>query len=222
MLSLMKRIYNLAIRENMVLKNPFWKVSMLSEENKRNRILSVDEFERLLKELPEHAVPIVYLAYYTGMKKQEILRLQWKNVNMQEGYIDLDPTDTKNLEPRRIYFNDVLWEIFQKARKVRILCHDSVFTYKGRPGKEIRGGFEEALRRAKIENFWFHDLRRTFNTNMRKAKVDLAVITKLTAHKTPSMFNRYNTVDREDAIDAMKRLSLFLPGQKSFKSSDGY
>ena len=38
--------------------------------------------------------------------------------------------------------------------------------------------------------------------------------------KPPSMFNRYNTVDREDAIDAMKRLNLFLSEQKSFKSSD--
>ena len=43
---------------------------------------------------------------------------------------------------------------------------------------------------------------------------------KLTGHKTLSMFNRYNTVDQEDATDAMKRLNLFLSEQKSFKSSD--
>jgi hypothetical protein len=34
------------------------------------------------------------------------------------------------------------------------------------------------------------------------------------------MFNRYNTVDQEDAMEAMKRLDLFLAEQKSFKSSD--
>ena len=43
---------------------------------------------------------------------------------------------------------------------------------------------------------------------------------KLTGHKTLSMFNRYNTVDQEDAMEAMKRLDLFLAEQKSFKSSD--
>jgi len=126
----------------------------------------------------------------------------------------------KNLEPSCIYFNNVLLEIFQKAGKVRSLCHDFVFTYKGKPIKGIRGGFEEALRRAKIENFWFHDLRRTFSTNMRKAKMDHTVILKLTGHKTSSMFNRYKTVDREDAVDAMKRLDLFLFAQKSLESSD--
>ena len=218
--ALMKRIFNLAIREDMVLKNPCWKVSMLPEENKRSRILSAEELERLVHELPEHAVPIVLVAYYTGMRKQEILGLTWKKVNMHEGYIDLEPSDTKNSEPRRIYFNDVLWAIFKKAGRVRSLGHDFVFTYRGKPIKDIRVGFEEALRKAKIDNFWFHDLRHTFNTNMRKARVDQTVIMKLTGHKTLSMFNRYNTVDREDAIDAMNRLNLFLSEQKSFKSSD--
>jgi hypothetical protein len=43
---------------------------------------------------------------------------------------------------------------------------------------------------------------------------------KLTSHKTLSMFNCYNTVDQEDATDAMKRLNLFLSEQKPFRGSD--
>jgi integrase len=50
-----------------------------------------------------------------------------------------------------------------------------------------------------IVNFRFHDMRHTFNTNMRKAGVDHSVIMKLTGHKPPSMFQRYNTVDVDDA-----------------------
>ena len=46
------------------------------------------------------------------------------------------------------------------------------------------------------------------------------VIMKLIGHKTLSMFNRYNTVDQEDAMGAMKRLDLFLSSQKSLESSD--
>jgi integrase len=220
MVALMKRAYNLAIREDMVLKNPCWKVSMLREDNKRDRILSAEEFKRLLKKLPSHLVPIVSVAYYTGMRRMEILNLTWKKVNMQEGFIDLEPEDTKTSEPRRFYFNEVVWDIFRKASKVRSLRHDFVFTYARRPLRDVRAGFINALRRAKIDDFHFHDLRHTYITNMRKAGVDQTVIMKLTGHKTPSMFNRYNTVDREDAIDAMKRLNLFLSEQKSLESSD--
>jgi integrase len=220
MVALMKRVFNLAIREDMVLKNPCWKVTMLKEDNKRDRILSGEEFKRALSELPDYLRPIVSLGYYTGMRRGEILNLIWKKVNMQEGYLDLEPEDTKNSEPRRIYFDQVLWDIFRRAGKVRSLKHDYVFTYRGKPIKEFREGFNRALKRVGIENFHFHDLRHTFNTNMRKAGVDATVIMKLTGHKTLSMFTRYNTVDQDDAVDAMKRLNLFLSAQKSSESSD--
>ena len=55
---------------------------------------------------------------------------------------------------------------------------------------------------------------------MRKAGVDQTVIMKLTGHKTLAMFNRYNTVDQDDAIQAMQKLDLLLSEQKSNKSSD--
>ncbi len=47
-------------------------------------------------------------------------------------------------------------------------------------------------------------IRHTFNTNMRKAGVERSVIMKITGHKTMSIFERYNTVDRGDAHEAIK------------------
>jgi integrase len=61
-----------------------------------------------------------------------------------------------------------------------------------------------------IEDFRFHDLRHTFNTNMRKAGVDRSVIMKITGHNTMSMFERYNTVDGNDAVEAGRRLDEFI------------
>ena len=60
MIALMKRIYNLAIREDMALKNPCWKVAMLKEDNRMDRTLTPEEFERLVPELPGHLIPEVY------------------------------------------------------------------------------------------------------------------------------------------------------------------
>ena len=55
---------------------------------------------------------------------------------------------------------------------------------------------------------------------MRKAGVDQTVIMKLTGHKTLSMFNRYNTVDQGDALEAMRKLDVLLTEQKARESSD--
>ncbi len=55
---------------------------------------------------------------------------------------------------------------------------------------------------------------------MRKAGVDQTVIMKLTGHKTLAMFNRYNTVDQQDAKQAMERINDLLAEQKNEKSSE--
>jgi len=54
-----------------------------------------------------------------------------------------------------------------------------------------------------LKDFRIHDLRHTFNTNMRKAGVDRSVIMKITGHKTLSIFEGYNTIDAEDARSAL-------------------
>jgi integrase len=40
------------------------------------------------------------------MRRGEILKLTWKKVKMKEGYLDLEPEDTKNYEPRRIVMSN--------------------------------------------------------------------------------------------------------------------
>ena len=211
-LEVMKRIYNLAIREDMVVKNPCWKVTRLPERNARDRVLSPEEFERLIRELPRHAADIVTVAYYTGMRAGEIFGLTWDRVNMKEGYFNLTQKDTKTGEARYVYFSSPVREILERLRKVRQLSHRCVFTYKGNPLRSIKYSLDKALERAGIKNFTLHDLRHTYVSNARRAGIDRVVIMKLTGHKTLSMFTRYNTVDQADAKEAMRRLDRYFGG----------
>ena len=57
--------------------------------------------------------------------------------------------------------------------------------------------------------FIFHDLRHTFNTNMRKAGVAESIIMAITGYSTREMFDRYNRVDLDDTKQAVDRLYLF-------------
>ena len=56
----------------------------------------------------------------------------------------------------------------------------------------------------------FHDLRHTYNTNLRKAGVDQGTIMKLTGHKTVEMFHRYDTIDQMDAKLAVRKYESYL------------
>ena len=92
-----------------------------------------------------------------------------------------------------------------------------VFLYRGKPVADIRKGLKDACDKAGIKygrfikgGFIFHDLRHTFNTNMRKAGVSESVVMKTTGYSTREMFDRYNTVDEEDTRKAVKQLEGFL------------
>ena len=168
-IAVLKRMFNLAVREELVEKNPCWKVKMLPENNARDRILSSEEFDRLLSHLPRHAALVVQLAYLTGMRAGEIFNLTWDRVDMKNRVIRLQAEDTKTSEPRMLYLTEEDSGYSDGGQKIRALGHNRVFTYKGQPLKGIRKTFINACEKAGIADFRFHDLRHTFNTNMRKA-----------------------------------------------------
>ncbi|MFZ1956554.1 MAG: tyrosine-type recombinase/integrase [Desulfobacterales bacterium] len=70
----------------------------------------------------------------------------------------------------------------------------------------------DACKSAKVRPYRLHDMRHTFNTNMRKAGVDQVVIMRLTDHKTNEMFLRYSHIDQEQSESAMDKLNGFLSG----------
>jgi integrase len=81
--------------------------------------------------------------------------------------------------------------------------------------KDIKQGFTDAVKKAGIEDFRFHDLRHCAIANMRRAGLDPFTIMKFTGHKTLKMVERYNTVERVDGEEALGRLNThFAKGQQ--------
>jgi integrase len=154
---------------------------MLKENNVRDRVLSPDEYASLLEHCADHLRPIVTVAYHTGMRRGEILQLVWARVDLKEGFIRLQPEDTKTEEGRDIPLDHILAEMF--AAMPRGLPGVRVFTRNGEPINCIRESFEAACTKAGIEDFTFHDLRHTFVTNWRKAGIHESVIMKVTGQK---------------------------------------
>ena len=155
----------------------------------------------------------------TGMRKGEILSLTWDKVNLKSRFIDLEPEDTKDREARNIPICDELYKIlYAMPNRIQASGKDNhVFLYRGKPVADIRRGLKDACKKAGIKygrfvkgGFIFHDLRHTFNTNMRKSGVAESVIMKITGHSTREMFDRYNTVDEDDTRKAVKQLEGFL------------
>jgi integrase len=199
-----KTVFNKAMKNGKAERNPAQGVKLLKENNERDRILSPEEYIRLLAQCPEHLKPIIKMAYHTGMRRGEILNLKWDRVDLKEGFIRLRPEDTKTTEGRSVPLNRELMEMFKAMP--RGLPLTPVFTYKGNSMAEMKRSFTTACQRAGIEDFTFHDLRHTFNTNAYRAGVPIPTIMKITGHKSIAMFRGYTTISPEDLKEAIGKI----------------
>jgi len=199
---------------------PFKKVNKLLKKgaNARDRILSVDEFERLMGALPHHAKNIFITGFFTGMRMGEITSLTWDQVSLKEKRIELEPDQTKDKEKRFVPIPDMLFKTLVNIP--RALHDDHIFLYKGKPLKSIRASLKKACETVGIpygrntkNGITPHDLRHSFNTYMRKAGAHDTVTMDITGHSTREMFDRYNTVDEKEKAEAVKRMESFLFGE---------
>jgi integrase len=215
--SLGRRIYYLAMDAGKVSSNPFARRGVFKEEPK-GKYIPAEDFWKIHEHLPDYLKPVALTAYLTGMRRGEIIELEWNRVDLFGGFIDLTPDDTKTEEPRRIYFNSLpeLRQVFIQKEKTRKVGQCLVFTKAdGEPVPKwyMERQFKRACLDSGVGTYRFHDLRHTFNTNMVKAGVDQIVIMKITGHKTNAMFRRYSHLDKEMGENAMSKLEQLLSNQ---------
>ncbi len=116
--------------------------------NARDTVLTIEQIESLMGALPHHTKTIMATAFYTGMRRGEILSLTWDKVNLEKKVIRLEAGDTKDREPRTIPISKELFPIL--AAIPRALHDNHVFLYKGKPVRDIRTGLIVACKTAGI------------------------------------------------------------------------
>ena len=114
-LEILSKMFNLGIDNGLLAQNPVSKVKKLLEDNHKIRFLTIEEENKLYKSLPDFLKPIVTVALQTGMRKGEILNLQWSNIDFEYGFIEL--LKTKSGKARKIPISDKLMEILKNQEK---------------------------------------------------------------------------------------------------------
>ena len=186
-LVLMRSIFNRAVRIwGWMDKAPA--IMLYKAPKGRIRYLTQDDVDRLMIELPEHLKPIVAFALLTGLRKSNVLNLRWTQIDQKKGIVIIPGSEMKNGENHVVHLSKRARSVISSQKGK----HDEyVFTFRGRNIKRIDGAFRNALKRAKISDYRFHDNRHTWASTLIQNGVSLYELQAMGAWKDPEMVKRY-------------------------------
>lgn len=189
-------------------ENPVRRVRREKEPRGRLRILSEAEREDLLKACGKskdrRLRPLVVLALVTGARRGELLALRWADVDIPKARAIVE--DSKNRDRRTLHLHGDALSV------VRDLKRTPSFTgYVFGTGRRGRPSFPEkewkaALKRAKIRDFRFHDLRHTAASYLAMSGATLAEIAAFLGHRTLAMVKRYAHLTDQHVGEVSKRM----------------
>lgn len=200
-LALMKAILRAAERDwKWLEKAPVIKIPTV--RNKRVRWLEKDEAKRLIYECPEPLKSVVKFALATGLRRSNIINLEWQQIDMQRRVAWVNPEDSKSNRAIGVALNDTACKVLRD----QIGNHHKFVFVHTKAGRRPDGSVTPAVRkmrvddgrawksackRAGVEDFRFHDLRHTWASWLIQSGVPLSVLQEMGGWESIEMVRRY-------------------------------
>ncbi len=208
----------------------------LQEHNVRTGFVEDEQYAQLTAAAADLWLrALIEVAHTYGWRKQELLNLRVRQVDLAAGTIRLDPGSTKNRDGREATMTATVNVLLRECIRGKA-PDDHVFTRtNGRPVRDFRKAWRTACvaagvgrmlckscdqpvsgekceacgaegRGLRYSGLIFHDARRTAARNLRRAGVAEGVIMRIGGWRTRSVFERYNIVSQSDIVDALEKL----------------
>lgn len=181
-------------------------IKRLPDAKERVRFLDADERTRLYAAVKASEYPRLYaltlLALKTGARRGELLALTWRDVDLEKGIATLGKT--KNGDRRTlVLLPDVVEALtpFKSSDATRYVFGSVRSKYQS--PTSIDSAWRDAVARAKIKNFKFHDLRHCCASYMAQAGIPLNVIAEVLGHRKLDMTKRYAHLTTQTKASAM-------------------
>lgn len=204
-------LFRVALEEwRWINENPLRFVRKLKEPRGRTRFLSDEERQCLLevckKSKSSYLYPVVILALATGMRRGEILKLTWSNVDLQTGKVTLH--ETKNGERRVVYVTSHALEILQQHAESFMFQSPFLFSNKhGVKPVDITQSWQHAVNQAQLEDFKFHDLRHSAASYLAMNGASPSEIAEILGHKTLAMVKRYAHLSESHSKGVLEKMN---------------
>jgi len=207
LLLLLRRLINFGINRNYCTGLTF-KLEFPRVNNQNFEDLTPGQLQNLLDAIEQEpnvqAANIMRMALFTGMRRGELFRLQWDDLDFDRGFILL--RNPKGGVDQKIPLNMSAREVLQQHPR-----SDSPYVFPGRGGNQrtdIKKQVNRIKERAGLPKDFraLHGLRHVYASILASSgKVDMYTLQKLLTHKSPQMTQRYAHL-RDEALKKASEL----------------
>jgi integrase len=193
-LELLERIINFGVKKGLCPGLNF-KIEMPKVHNLKTEDLTTEQMTALLEAIDQdqdvQAAAFMKMALFTGMRRGELFKLIWEDVDFDRGFIHI--RQPKGGKDQTIPLNQSARELLENLPRLA----DSPFVFPGRGGKqrtEFRRPINRIRQRAGLPRDFrpLHGLRHVYASMLASSgQVDLYTLQKLLTHKSAAMTQRY-------------------------------
>jgi integrase len=213
----MRASWNWARNSGKVPQDRGWPTKLrLAENNERKRFLDDKELAALLEAAERNPVmrAAILLSVGTGIRQGELLRLQWKDVDLDGGKITL--LVTKNKEARTVHVPTTVVAALRKLRKSKVAASSPVFMLDADTPLNawtLENRWSKIRDAAGLEDFKWHDLRHSCASFLARRGASLLEISSVLGHKSLSMVKRYAHLTQGKPVTGHTELDALLGGK---------
>ncbi len=204
-LNLVSAVFRWAIGMGYVETNPMKRVPRLSEKGRPERVhLTAGEAAALIRVCPPVLRPFIVAAVHTGARRNELLLLRWRSVDLARRELTIESASEKAGRGRTIPMTTALQAMLKEMRATRplpaldgsdhVFLHGdgsplSVATIRDTFGTTVDGC--DAIPKEKRDGLTLHGLRHSAGSIMVAAGIPILDVARILGHSTLSVTMRY-------------------------------
>ncbi|MGE1855055.1 tyrosine-type recombinase/integrase [Morganella morganii] len=215
-LAFLRSLFRAAVNDwKWIGKSPTIKVRQKKEI--RVRWLTKEEATTLIQCMPDVMKPVVMFALATGLRRSNILNLEWTQIDLQRKVAWIHPEDTKGGKAIGVALNETACRVLRmqigKHQQYVFVHTEAWHRADGSPTEKVRKmrvddntAWNTGLRRAGITNFRFHDLRHTWASWLVQAGVPLTALQEMGGWESIEMVQRYAHLAPNHLVEHARRI----------------
>ena len=230
----LREIFHTLAKKACLEEDPWEGVRLRPDDSQSRRELTVEELKRLInaaETVGENWKTLFLIGIYTGLRLSDCCNLDWSNINLREGIIQLIPAKTrrhahgrpitipihsalKNVLLAKLMVNSAIPssgpvnpEVAELYRQSRYRVSDRLSAIFRKAGIVTSIRIEGRKNRTPVATF--HSLRHTFVSMAANAGVPLHVVQSIVGHESTAMTRHYYHENVNSLRQAVNAIPLF-------------